>query len=85
MGSTYKERAKPGPVESISTWEFTEWNPAQSALQKGSMPEMNAEIYQELKPLDGGTQYTQWMDFEFLPKFRPLGWVLERLVIQHKM
>ena len=28
-----------------------------------------------------GTRYEQWMDYRYLPRFRPLGWMLEKLVV----
>jgi len=46
---------------------------------------MNATLTIELRPADSGTHYTQRMEFTFLPRFRPLGWLLERLVIRRKM
>lgn len=84
-GSTYKERAKPGPTESISEWRVTEFEPHSRQVHVGTMPEMNATLTITLEPAERGTRYAQILDFEAFPRFRPLGVILEPLVLRPKM
>ncbi len=44
------------------------------------MPEMTAVLTIQPVPADGGSRYTQSMEFQFLPRLRPLGILLEALV-----
>lgn len=84
-GSTYKERAKPGPKESISEWTVAELEPYSRQVHVGTMPEMNATLTITLEPAEGGTRYAQALDFEAFPGFRPLGVILEPLVLRPKI
>jgi carbon monoxide dehydrogenase subunit G len=84
-GTKYKERAKPGPFESVSEWQITEFEPPRHQTHIGRMPEMEATLRIRLEPEGEGTRWYHEMDFRMLPKIRPVGWVLERLVVRRKM
>lgn len=84
-GTTYKERAKPGPRESISEWRITRCEAPRVQVHEGSMPEMEATLTIELQPEEGGTRIVQSMDYAMLPKVRPLGKLLEAVVVNRKM
>jgi carbon monoxide dehydrogenase subunit G len=84
-GTVYFERAKPGPFESVSEWRITEFEPPARQTHVGRMPEMEAELRIRLEPDGEGTLWHHEMDFRMLPKFRPLGWVVEQLVVKRKM
>ena len=85
VGTTYRERAKPGPVESASEWRITAFEPSARQVHEGRMPEMHAILTIQLEPQNEGTRYSQAMEFTFLPRLRPLGRLLELLVVRRKM
>lgn len=84
-GTIYHERAKPGPFESVSEWRIVEFRPPERQTHVGRMPEMEAGLRIALEPEGDGTRWHHEMDFRMLPKVRPLGWVLEQLIIKRKM
>lgn len=84
-GWVYHERAKPGPMESVSEWTVTRFDPPVVQVHEGSMPEMEAALTMRLTPKDEGTYWKHSMRFRMLPAFRPLGWVLERTIVKRKM
>jgi hypothetical protein len=58
---------------SIGAEQFTSRRPSDLGI-------MQAVITFDLDPADGYTRVYQTYDFEVLPRFRPLGWILERLI-----
>ncbi len=85
QGSTYRERAKPGPREGSYDWRVEEWEEPRRQVHSHASFEMEARLTCLLEESDGGTRYRQVMSYRMLPKLRPLGWVLERAFIQRKM
>ncbi len=84
LGTVYKERAKPGPFESVSEWCITDFEPPRRQVHEGTMPEMNASIMSRLEPEGGVTRYYLSMDFACLPRIRPLGVLLEILFVRRR-
>lgn len=84
-GLTYRERAKPGPFESTSEWEVVECAAPERQVHVGRMPEMEVELRIRFRPEGPGTRWDQEIEFQMLPRLRPLGWLLERLVVTRKM
>ncbi len=84
-GTTYAERAKRGPFESVSRWRITLWSPPRRQVHVGTMPAMEGTLTIDLTPTDGGTHYRQSMKFVFLPKLRPVGHLLERLFLRRML
>lgn len=60
---------------SIGAEQFTSRRPSDLGI-------MQAVITFDLDPADGYTRVYQTYDFEVLPRFKPLGWVLERLIVR---
>lgn len=82
----YVERAKPGIKENTYRWEVTEWDPPRRTVHTHSSGEMEADLELRFEPADdSSTRYTQKMEFRALPGFRPLGFILERLVMKRQM
>jgi hypothetical protein len=67
VGTTYKERAKPGPVESVQEWRCTEFEQPVRQTYEGRGPEMSVVLTKTFEPAEGGTRYAQALDFRFLP------------------
>lgn len=78
-GSTYKEReGKDGE----STWRVTEFDRPRRQVHVGDVPflgEITVEM--DLLPRDGGTDFRHAISYEVLPRFRPLGWLIERVYV----
>lgn len=84
-GTTYTERAKPGPKESLYEWTVTEWDPPRRQVHEHAGDEMEITLTIELQEAAGGTSWRHVIDYRALPKLRPVGWVLERTVMKAKM
>jgi uncharacterized protein YndB with AHSA1/START domain len=84
-GTVYRERAKAGPVESVSEWRIIEFQPPARQTHAGRMPEGEAWLRIRLETEGTGTRWNHEMSFQMLPKLRPLGWLLEKLIVKRKM
>lgn len=84
-GTVYRERAKAGPVESVSEWRIIEFQPPVRQTHAGRMPEGEARLRIRLDTEGTGTRWNHEMDFRMLPKLWPLGWLLEQLIVKRKM
>ena len=84
-GTTYRERAKPGPFESVSTWEVIDCVKPEHQVHAGRMLEGEVELRIRFRSEGSGTHWDHEMDFRMLPHVRPLGWLLECLVMRRKM
>ena len=86
VGSRYSERSKPGPVESVSHWVVTQVEPLRRQVHETKMPDIEAVLTVSMEPDgEGGTRYAQSTEFRLLPKARPIGWLLETLVMRRRM
>ena len=83
--STYRERAKPGPRESVYEWRIEEWDAPRRQVHSHASFEMDARLEVALEPSNGGTRMWHRMEYRMFPKLRPLGWLLERAVVRRKM
>jgi carbon monoxide dehydrogenase subunit G len=84
-GTMYEEQARMGPFKSKSEWQITEFEPLSHQTHVGRMPEGDVTLRIRLEPEGDGTRWHHEMDIRVLPKVRPLGWLLERLVVRRKM
>ncbi|MDX1691604.1 MAG: SRPBCC family protein [Acidimicrobiia bacterium] len=85
-GTAYVERAKPGPKTGTYRWDITAWDPPHRQVHSHSGGELEGDLELRFEALDGTTtRYTQHMAFRAMPKFRPLGFIVERLVMKPSM
>ena len=84
-GTVYRERARFGPRESVSEWRFTQFDPPKRQVQRSQSREMDATFTANLQPEGSGTRLTVEMDVRLLPVLRPVGWILEQLIVRRKM
>jgi carbon monoxide dehydrogenase subunit G len=85
-GSVYVERAKPGLRTGTHRWELTVFDPPHRAVHSHRGGELEADLELTLEPRgERRTRYTQRMRFRALPRFRPLGALLERTVMKRQM
>jgi uncharacterized protein YndB with AHSA1/START domain len=85
VGTTLKEHSKPGPFVSVTNWEIVEYDRPNRQVWLGSQKDMEMTFTKLISPHPAGSTYEQWMDYRFLPKFRPLGRLLEVLFLQRAM
>lgn len=84
-GTTFKERMEMGPMKRISSWTVAELNPPKSVLWVGSQSDMEMTLTKHVRSTPTGTQYSQVFDYRMYPSFRPLGWLLEKLIVHRQM
>lgn len=84
-GTTLKEHAKPGPFPVITNWRIDRFNRPEQQVWVGHQADMEMTLTKYMSAEDGGTRYRQVMEYRMLPRFRPLGWLLEKLVVARKM
>lgn len=84
-GTTIKEHAKPGPFPVVTQWRIVEFERPHRQVWAGHQVDMEMTLSKFMEPADGGTVYRQTMEYRYLPRIRPLGWLLEKLVVERKM
>lgn len=84
-GTVYREYGGVGPISSESEWEIIEFEPPSRQVHRGDLGIMQPELTMTFEPVDGGTKFTQSMTYRALPRGRPLGWLLEKLVITRSL
>jgi uncharacterized protein YndB with AHSA1/START domain len=84
-GTVYRETGGVGPMGGESEWEITDFEPPERQVHVGDLGIMELELTMTFEAVNGGTQFGQTIELEALPRARPLGWLLERLVIVRVM
>ena len=85
VGTVYRETGGIGPARTESEWRIVEFDPPRRQVHVGDLGIMTPELTMEVEPVDGGTRFTQSIEFRALPSMRPVGWLLETLVIRRAM
>lgn len=81
-GAEYEEVSPLGPFRSTSHWRVTEFDPPEWQVHRGELPFGPVELRIETRPDgDGGTILDHTVELTALPRLRPLGRLLERLVL----
>lgn len=81
----YRERVKRGGKLVSRDWRIVTWDPPRLQVHRGSMPDMDAEVRITLEPDRDGTLWFHEMEYRLMPRFRPMGWLLEKLLVQRQM
>jgi len=78
-GSTYVEREGKNDV---SRWRVTESERPRRQVHVGDVPFLGAlTVEMELRERDGGTDFDHIVDYEVMPRFRALGWLIEKAYV----
>ena len=85
VGTVIREHTKPGPIKTITEWTIAEFDRPHRQVWEGHQGDMVMTLTKTIEPRDVGSRYTQVMDYRYLPKLRPLGWLLEKLVVTRAM
>lgn len=81
-GAEYEEVSPLGPFDSTSHWRVTEFDPPRRQAHVGQLPFGPVELTIETRPDDqGGTILDHTVELTAFPRVRPVGWLLERLVL----
>ena len=84
-GTVYREYGGVGPISSESEWEITAFEPLERQVHVGDLGIMQPTLTMTFEAHEGGTRFTQAMDFAAFPRFRPLGMLLETLFIERAL
>lgn len=84
-GFRYTEYGSVGPLRSESEWRIVEFDPPRRQVHVGDMGIIEGELTITVEPEGEGTRWTQTVDLEVLPRLRPIGRLLDRLVIRRQM
>lgn len=81
-GAEYEEGSPLGPFDSKSHWRVTEFDPPRRQVHVDHLPFGPVELTIETRPDgDGGTILDHTVELTAFPRVRPLGWLLERVVL----
>lgn len=81
-GTEYEEISQFGPKRVRSRWRVTEFEPPRRQVHRGELPFGPLEVRIEIEPDgEGGALLDHTVKLTALPRFRPLGWLLERLIL----
>ena len=82
QGTVYRERGQFLGSTSESEWLITEFDPPRRQEHFSNESTVRVTVTLVLEPVGNGTRLSQTTDFQVMPRFRPLGWLLEKLVVQ---
>lgn len=82
VGSVYREYGGVGPKKGESTWEIAAFDPPREQIHEGDLGVMEPTLTMRVEPAEDGAVLTHRVEFELLPRFRPLGWLLEKLFVE---
>lgn len=85
-GTIYRERSKIGPKESVTEWKVTRFDPPNIQVHKCEEPDFKAILTMRIaNNMDGTSTLMHTTEYQLMPKFRPLGWLLETVFIKRLM
>ncbi len=85
-GTVYREASKVGPKESETEWKVTQFDPPHVQVHECNEPDFKATLTMQVKDNgDGSSTLYHATEYQLMPKFRPLGWLLEMLFIKKQM
>ncbi len=78
-GSSYREESKIAGSTSETEWHITEFDPPRRQVHKTDETMLRATLTMEVSPENNGTKFRHRTEFKMMPRFRPLGWIVEKL------
>lgn len=80
VGTEYRELTQIGPTTSQTTWRITTFRAPFVQVHESRSAMLDAVLTMTLEAEHGGTRFIHRIEGRLLPKVRPLGWLLERLI-----
>jgi len=84
-GAIYKELSKIGPKTAETEWNITTFKPMDIQVHQSRESDMHIDLTMQVTPEGDGTSLLHKTEFTMIPKFRPLGWLLETLFVKRTM
>ena len=84
-GTVYRETGGGGPMGGESEWEITVFERPDRQVHVGDLGVMELELTMTFEETNSGTRFGQTIEALAFPRVRPLGWLLERLVVSRVM
>ena len=78
-GTVYAERVRVGPITTEAEWHVTTFDPPRVQVHESNEAMMRAILTMRVEPNGTGSRLVHRNDYQVLPVFRPLGWVIEKL------
>lgn len=85
LGATYRERSKVGPSVSETEWRITRFEPPRVQVHECNEPSMHAVLTMSVDANGTGTELRHHTEYQMMPRIRPLGWLLEKLIVNRTM
>lgn len=85
-GTVYRESSKIGPKESETEWKVTRFDPPHEQIHECNEPDFKATLTMRVEDNgNGASTLFHTTEYQLMPKFRPLGWLVEILFIKRLM
>lgn len=85
-GFEYVEYGGIGPIRGESEWVVVECDPPNRQVHVGDLGVTEPRLTIDVEPTaDGGSRWTQTVEFEMFPRLRPLGRLVETLYARRAM
>ena len=84
-GTVYRELSKVGPKQSETSWTVTVFNPPEEQVHQSRESDMHIDLTMQVAPDGQGTRLLHQTRYTMAPHFRPLGWLLEQLIVKRTM
>ena len=84
-GTVYRERSKVGPKASETSWTITRFEAPRIQIHECRESVFSATLTMSLEPIKDQTRLIHTTEYTLLPGFRPLGWLLEKLIVHKSM
>ncbi|MDZ7694298.1 MAG: SRPBCC family protein [Balneolaceae bacterium] len=86
QGTVYRESSKIGPKESETEWRITRYDAPHIQVHECREPDFRATLTMRVEGNgDGTSTLFHATEYQLMPKFRPLGWLVETLFIKKLM
>lgn len=85
-GTVYREASKIGPKESETEWRVTRFDEPHIQIHECNEPDFKAKLTMRVEENEKGTSTLfHKTEYQLMPKFRPLGWLVEILFVKKLM
>ena len=81
-GTIYMDYNRLGPFLQVSPWHITTFEPMRQQVHESHSKTIPSRLTLNLAPAAGGTHLQFIMEFQFLPQLRPVGQLLENLLLK---
>lgn len=85
VGTKILERAKPGPVTVTTLWEVITYERPRLSVWRSRQSDMDMTLTKQIRPDGEGAYYEQWLEYRFMPRIRPVGWLLEKAFVHRNI